>query len=163
MATNKIEKITTFEKGTSNTNGLKALFGEEAQASDPKAILYEWSEGGETSGLTAGVVGNDDFPEGFNINFTDAPKIDPETGHFAPDIRSPGEGITEHPEVGQFGDTVAADLESVPQAVKDVVNDHASDGSNGATTSPRKTSVQIAQQTIGELLTGKSYADSGNE
>lgn len=160
MATNKIEKITNFEKGSSNTNGLKALFGNTAAESAPEKLIYEWKsdDGAEVSGLEAGVIGNDDFPEGFNINFTDAPKLK----HFAPDTRSPGEGITEHPEAGQFGDETAADLESIPDEAKAAIDENSSDGSNGSMTSPRKTSVHIAQQTIGSLLTGKSHADSGN-
>lgn len=93
------------------------------------------------------------------MNFTDAPTI----SNFAPDIRSPGDGITEHPEAGQFGEEVAADLVAIPDEVKILIGEHA-DGTNGDTTSPHATSAKISEQTIGSLLTlpGQSYPDSGN-
>ena len=126
MSKNKVEKKTGFAKGSSNTVGLESLFvpGVAAMDFDPEALIYTWSdtEGKETSGLGGSVKGNDDFPgEGFDLNFGETPSIDAATGHFVPDIRSPGEGVTEHPEAGAFGDGSAVDLESIPDDVKSIV------------------------------------------
>lgn len=160
MSTNKVEKSTGYEKGSSNTNGLVALFGTVVAESAPEELIYKWqnAEGTETSGLGAGVKGNDDFPAGFDINFSGAPELT----DFAPDIRSPGEGITEHPEAGQFGDGTAADLASIPDDAKLAIAEHSSDGSNGVVKDPKTVSKAISAQTIGALLTGQSYPDSGN-
>jgi len=166
MATNKVEHKTSFAKGHSGTVALKAIFRSSEDGDpmefDARALIYKWANDSEASGLNSKVKGNDDFsdPEGFDMNYGDAPIIDSETGHFAPDIRSPGDGITEHPLDGVFGKGPAKDLEEMSDVVKHAVAENG--GSQGGVKDPSITSEKIAAQTIGYLLDGQSYSDSGN-
>ena len=161
MSTNKITTpATKFVKGSSDTLGLQAIYGTQTQGFDPKKLLYTWNEkdGTEASGLREGVIGNDDFLTGFDINFGDAPKIP----YFAPDIQAPGDGETEHPDAGTFGEGNAADLSSIDANVQIEIDANSSAGKNGDIPDPVGTSTKIGKQTVGSLIKGQSYENSGN-
>lgn len=155
MATSLPDIISAFGKGHSDTNELHDVYGNPLANYDPKALMYSWYTTSEISGLDTGVTGNNDFSTFVSLQYSDSPDIT----YFTPNIAAPGTDF----DSGKFAQTVPVlgDLPAQPNVVAQTAM-YDSGGSLGSQLSPLKTSVKIAKQKIGGLLSGQSYDGSGN-
>lgn len=159
MATTKPDVNTNFSKGSSGTNELKEVYGDPFKGYDPKAIISSWksTDGLETSGLDDVVVGNQDFVENVDMDYSGAPKIK----YFAPNISARSEVLfSETEDTPDPGEPY--DLTGMTQDVIDAIAENYSEKLNGSLASPSETTPKIAEQAIGQLTSGESYKGSTN-
>lgn len=127
--------ITTYGKGTSDTATIKAMFPDSPINSGEYSAEAVAALG--MSLLQSATVNDGGHTFGtFNRDYADAPEIT----MFVPDPGSPGPGSAN-----------PADIPAPPE------NWPPPASGAGSSASPSETSVKIASQTIGSLISGKSY------
>lgn len=157
MATSVQDNTTAFSKGNSDTNELKAVYGDPLKDYDPKAMIYLWHNANATeiSGLDAGVLGNDDFPALVSLQYNESPRVI----YHAPNIAAPAAEFNP----GGFGDAGdSPDDYAITPELDKLLDVYGSKEEHGSLAMPESTAAKISKQKIGDLLAGQSYAGSGN-
>lgn len=127
--------VTTYGKGTSGTSTIRAMF--PASPINSGELTDEGIRELGRELLQSAVVNDGGHTFGkFNRDYSDAPEVT----KFVPDPGSPGPGSTN-----------PADIPPAPE------NWPPPPSGAGSVQTPAATSVKIASQTIGSLISGKSY------